>query len=66
LPHHDQVKGYPFEVVLPPKLSVRGAILADQTKSLDWRQRRVQKFGKLSSTFLDQVRQRIAAVIGLL
>lgn len=31
-----QVKGYPFEVMLPPELSVSGVILADQIKSLDW------------------------------
>jgi mRNA interferase MazF len=64
-PVTSQVKGYPFEVVLPAKLQVRGVILADQIRSLDWRQRRVQKFGKLSSAVLDEVRQRIAAVIGL-
>jgi mRNA interferase MazF len=31
-----QVKGYPFEVVIPPDLAVTGAILSDQVKSLDW------------------------------
>ena len=34
-----QVKGYPFEVVIPEGLSVKGAILSDQIKSLDWRVR---------------------------
>jgi len=60
------MKSHPFEVDLPPKLPIRGVILADPIKSLDWRQRRVQKFGTLSSAVLDEVRQRIAAVIGLL
>jgi mRNA interferase MazF len=34
-----QVKGYPFEVLLPTGLPVTGVILADQVKSLDWRVR---------------------------
>ena len=38
-PITNQVKGYPFEVLLPPPLAVQGAILADQVKSQDWRAR---------------------------
>ncbi len=36
-PITNQIKGYPFEVVLPTGLAVTGAILSDQVKSLDWR-----------------------------
>ena len=35
-----QVKGYPFEVLIPENLKVTGAILSDQVKSLDWRARK--------------------------
>ncbi len=38
-PITSQLKGYPFEVALPPDLPVSGAILVDQAKSLDWRDR---------------------------
>src|SRR5438874_3778944 len=38
-PITSQVKGYPFEVVLPEGLKAQGAILCDQIKSLDWRAR---------------------------
>ena len=34
-----KVKGYPFEVAIPEGLPVRGVILSDQLKSLDWRAR---------------------------
>lgn len=34
-----QIKGYPFEIVLPDGLPIYGAILTDQIKSLDWRAR---------------------------
>lgn len=36
-----QVKGYPFEVEIPPGLPVSGVVLSDQLKSLDWRAREV-------------------------
>src|SRR4029453_7420094 len=38
-PIKNQIKGYPFEVVLPSGLAVTGAVLSDQVKSLDWRVR---------------------------
>ena len=38
-PVTSQLKGYPFEVVLPGNLPVSGAVLVDQVKSLDWRDR---------------------------
>ena len=38
-PITSQVKGYPFEVGLPPGGTVSGVVLADQIKSLDWRAR---------------------------
>ncbi len=34
-----QIKGYPFEVVIPEGHPVSGAILSDQVKSFDWRVR---------------------------
>ncbi|MEM6714848.1 MAG: type II toxin-antitoxin system PemK/MazF family toxin [Cyanobacteria bacterium P01_C01_bin.147] len=36
MPITSQQKGYPFEVILPPELQIRGVILTDQIKSLDW------------------------------
>lgn len=44
-PVTSQVKGYPFEVVLPDGLAISGAVLADQVKSLDWRARRMRRAG---------------------
>lgn len=35
-PITSHAKGYPFEVALPAGLSVRGVVLSDQLKSLDW------------------------------
>ena len=36
-PLTNQVKGYPFEVLIPKGLKISGAILTDQVKSLDWK-----------------------------
>jgi mRNA interferase MazF len=41
-PIPSQVKGYLFEVRIPDGLPARGAILADQVKSLDWRVRNAE------------------------
>lgn len=35
-----QVKGYPFEVVIPDGQKARGVVLADHVKSLSWPARR--------------------------
>jgi len=65
-PITSQIKNYPFEVQLPSGSKIRGVILADQLKSVDWRHRRAEKFGKIPPAVLDQVRQRIAVLIALL
>ena len=41
-PITSQLKGYPFEVELPPGLKTSGVVLTDQVKSLDWRARGVK------------------------
>ena len=41
-PITSRVKGYPFEVAVPIGLPVKGVVLADQTRSLDWRARRAE------------------------
>jgi len=35
-PLTSQVKGYPFEVPVPPGFAIGGVVLADQIRSLDW------------------------------
>lgn len=41
-PITNQIKRYPFEVLVPAGLSVTGVVLSDQVKSLDWRVRRAE------------------------
>ena len=63
-PITSQVKGYPFEVVLPPGGKVAGAILCDQLETLDWRAREAKKFDIAPYLVLGDVLARIATLTG--
>jgi mRNA interferase MazF len=62
-PVTSQVKGYPFEVLLPPGLRVKGAVLADQVKSLDWHGRKASLIVASPPEVLDQAVAKIVALI---
>ncbi len=64
-PITSQVKGYPFEVVVPRGLPIAGVILADHLKSLDWRQRRAERAGKVPKQVVEEVLNRLAPLLGL-
>ncbi len=64
-PITSQTKGYPFEVQMPTAARIKGVLLADQLKSVDWRQRQAQRAGRLSMATLEQVRETIAALLQL-
>jgi mRNA interferase MazF len=62
-PITSQVKGYPFEVQIPSGLEVRGVILADQVKSLDWRAREVELTCTLPAEAVAEVLQKIRVLL---
>lgn len=55
-----QSRGNPFEVAIGPDAM---AILADQVKSLDWKHTRISAQGRVTPAELDQVRQRLKALL---
>lgn len=63
-PVTSQVKGYPFEVALPPALHLTGVVLADQVKSLDWHARKAELVGRLPATTLREVLQKLGTLLG--
>lgn len=63
-PITSQVKGYPFEVLLPEGIPVRGVALADQVKSLDWRARKMPRFSRVPPEVTVQVMRRLVALMG--
>ena len=52
-------KGYPFEVKIPDELGVKGVILSDQVKSLDWRARMAAHICKLPDSTLLEVSRKL-------
>lgn len=64
VPITNQIKGYPFEVVLEGG-GATGAALADQVKSLDWRTREAERKGKTSPTELAEIKAKIKALLRL-
>jgi mRNA interferase MazF len=62
-PITSRVKGYPFEVVLPPGGRARGAILSDQLKNLDWKARKARRLEHASRDVVQAVTSRILALV---
>ncbi len=62
-PVTSQVKGYPFEVALPPGLEAKGAILSDQVKSLDWRVRKAKRVCTVPDEVLEETIARVLALV---
>lgn len=63
IPITRQIKGYPFEVVLPQGLAVAGAALTDQLKSLDWQAREAKFICRLPDATLLSILQRSSALL---
>ncbi len=62
-PITSQVKGYPFEVAIPPGGSVRGVVLSDRVKSLDWRARRAEFAHRLPGPEVAEVFAKVSALL---
>lgn len=57
------VKGYPFEVRLPSGTGVHGVVLADQVKSLDWRERHAALIAHLPDETTAEVLQKLNTLL---
>lgn len=64
-PITSQIKGYPFEVALPPDNQIQGVILCDQIKSLDWRVRRADFVEAVPEKVVIEVQQKLRTLLGL-
>ena len=62
-PITSQVKGCPFEVLVPAGLPVSGAILSDQVKNLDWRERNARRIGNVPRGTTREVLQKLGALL---
>jgi len=64
VPITNQVKGYPFEVVLSGN-GATGAALADQVKSLDWKTRQAERKGQASLAEITEIKAKIKTLLKL-
>jgi len=62
-PITSQIKGYPFEVLIPEALDIAGVILADQVKSLDWRARRAEWISTLPRATVAEVLGKLSTLL---
>lgn len=59
-PITNQIKGYPFEVLIPEGLKTSGVILSDQVKSLDWQARQAELICELPKATLREAFQKLS------
>ena len=57
------VKGFPFELPVPPGLAVSGVVLLDQIRTVDWRTRSVQLLAQASPEFVDQILRVVRSIL---
>ena len=62
-PITSQEKGYPFEASLSDTDEVDGVVLADQVKSLDWRERDAEFIEAVPEAVTREVSSKIQALL---
>ena len=62
-PITNQIKGYPFEVTIPPGHSVTGVILVDQLRSIDWNARNAEYECHLQEDTITDVLDKLATLL---
>lgn len=62
-PVTSEVKDYPFEVALQVRGRVRGVVLADQVRSLDWRARHADYLDTLPADVVARILARARALL---
>ena len=62
-PITNQIKGYPFEVLIPKGLGISGVVLSDQIKNLDWKSRRAEFIVNLPETVMNEVLKKLTSLL---
>jgi mRNA interferase MazF len=62
-PITNQIKGYPFEVIIPHGLKVTGAILSDQVKNLDWKARDTKLICRLPASVTEEALKKLNTLL---
>lgn len=62
-PVTSQIKGYPFEVLIPEEFEIKGVVLADQVKNLDWQIREAKFICKMPERIIIEVTAKLQTLI---
>jgi mRNA interferase MazF len=62
-PITSQAKGYPFEIAIPVGLRVKGVLLCDQVKSLDWVARRAEFIDSLPDATVAEALEKLSLLL---
>ncbi len=62
-PITSKVKNYAFEVLLPKNMKIKGVILSDHIKNLDWTSREIKFIETLDKDIFDSVIERIRLLV---
>ncbi len=62
-PLTNQIKGYPFEVLIPAGLKASGAALSDQVKSMDWHMRGATFLCRVPEETVQEVLNKVGALL---
>ena len=64
-PVTSRVRGFPFEVLIPPDHHPGGAVLCDPVKSMDWAARKAQLISRAPKTVLDELRAKLKTLLAI-
>jgi mRNA interferase MazF len=62
-PITSKVKGYPFEVPLPSELPIRGVVLADQVRTVDYKTREMEVRGRVDDSLVSEILDRLGTLL---
>lgn len=62
MPITSQIKGYPFEVLIDED-GVKGVVLCDQIRSLDWKARKAKYVTHISPMIMDDVGAKLKVLL---
>jgi mRNA interferase MazF len=61
----NQAKGFRFEVAVPAGQPVTGVVLSDQLRTLSWPTRNTEIIGRAPANVINDVREKIAALLDI-
>ena len=62
-PVTSQAKGYPFEVAMVGTQGLKGVVLSDQVRSMDWEARQATKAGRAADEVLTEVMAKLKVLL---